>query len=251
MSSIQIEGLEKNASEAILDNIRYIQDKFNGSLDDSDKTIITNAIEETRFRLNIAQDNSKTNTYYDKHLIFQSINESWFNLHEYYKYNIDTLELIKTIDCVTNYSIAYSKLFHSLYLINEDRTDIYKDNLEKIVSGYRSLCETIDIFIELFSIEELEQINYGAKNAISVSKRDMAQYFREDLEISNLVIQLRAYSSLIILNFEEHNNKINHQRNKHPDLETQLKDMAEDSEIQYEINAINKEFSVTEMDGLN
>ena len=220
-------------------------------LNDLDKTSIINAIEETKFQLNIVQDNSKTNTYYNKYLVFQSINQSWFNLHESYKDNLDALELIETIDRVTNYSIAYSNLFLSLYLINEHRTDIYKDNLEKIVSGYRLLCETIDVFIELFSIEELEQINYGAKNAISVFERDIAEYFKEDLEISNLVTQLRAYSSLIILNFKEYRNKINYQRNKYSDLETQLKDMAEDSEIQYEINAIDEEFSVTEMDGLN
>lgn len=33
-------------------------------------------------------------------------------------------------------------------------------------------------------------------------------------------------------------------------LETQLREMAEDGEIQAEINAINQEFLVTEMDGL-
>ncbi|MDJ0593141.1 MAG: hypothetical protein QNJ72_24670 [Pleurocapsa sp. MO_226.B13] len=34
-------------------------------------------------------------------------------------------------------------------------------------------------------------------------------------------------------------------------LETQLREMAEDREIQAEIKAINQEFLVTEMDGLN
>ena len=34
------------------------------------------------------------------------------------------------------------------------------------------------------------------------------------------------------------------------DLEKQLREMAEDPEVQVEINAINEEFLVTEMDGL-
>lgn len=42
-----------------------------------------------------------------------------------------------------------------------------------------------------------------------------------------------------------------HEREKYSDLETQLNVMAKDSEIQSEISAINEEFLVTEMDGLN
>ena len=38
--------------------------------------------------------------------------------------------------------------------------------------------------------------------------------------------------------------------NSDRDLETQLREMAEDLEVQAEIKAINQEFLVTEMDGL-
>ena len=68
MNSIQIKKLEKSANKAILDNIQYIE-KFNYLFNDSDKISIKNVVEETKFRLNAAQDNSKTNTYYDKCLV--------------------------------------------------------------------------------------------------------------------------------------------------------------------------------------
>ena len=166
-------------------------------------------------------------------LVFQTISDSWFDLYKRHKGNINAAESIKTIDNVTNYALAYSKLFLSLYLINEDKTGKYKDDLNKIVSGYFLLCETIDVFVELFSIEELEQINYGVENAVFVSNRSIADYFEEDLEISNLITQLRAYSSLILLKIEEYNNRINYKRDEHSDWENQLKFMAEDIEIQH------------------
>ena len=244
MSTIQIEGSEKRAGNIILDDIKYIQEQLNYLLDDSDKMAIINAIKETKRNLSLERDNSKKKTYYDKYLVFQAINERWFDLHKQYKNSIEAFELIRTIDRVTYYSIAYSQLFLSLRLINEDRTGKDKDSLGKIVSGFLLLSETIDVFIELFSIEELGQINDGAENVISVSKRDIAEYFEEDLETSNLVTQLRAYSSLIISKIEEWNNSGNCQKDKYLNWESQIKAMAEDSEIQLEINAINEEFLV-------
>ena len=251
MTNIQLEGLEIRASKLILDDLDYIQDKFNYLLNNSEVIAINNVIKETKIKINLVNDNLKNTSYYDRHLIFNQISDFCLDLHEEYKNSIEAFELIKTIDTVTNYSIAYSKMFLSLYLINEDKLERYKDNFKKIVSGFLLLSETIDVFIELFSIEELEQINYGVENAISISKRDITEYVEEELEISNLVTQMRAYSSLIILKIKEINNSTNNQKDKYFDLESQLKEMAEDPEIQSEINAINEEFLVTEMDGLN
>ena len=251
MTNIQLEGLEIRASKIILDDLEYIQDKFNYLLNNSEVIAINNVIKETKVKINLTKDNLKNKSYYDKYLIFNQISESWFDLHEQCKSSVKNFKFVETIDNITNYSIAYSKLFLSLYLINEDKVERYKDNFKKIVSGFLLLSETIDVFIELFSIEELEQINYGVENAISISKRDITEYVEEELEISNLVTQMRAYSSLIILKIKEINNSTNNQKDKYFDLESQLKAMAEDPEIQSEINAINEEFLVTEMDGLN
>ena len=250
MNNIQIEWLKNDVNQILLKDLQYIQNNFNKLLKNSEKTIIENSIKETRFLIEQVEDNSKTNTYYDKHLIFNQINKVWFDLYKNYQNSVEAIDLIKTIDHLTNGSIAYSRMFLSLSLINENRTDKYKDDLQKIVSGFLLLCETIDVFIDLFSISELEQINYGAENAILISDRNIVEYFEEDIEVSNIVTQLRLYSSLIILRLKEYINKTNLNKEKCFDLELKLKEMANDSEIQSEITSIDREFLVTEMDGL-
>lgn len=112
--------------------------------------------------------------------------------------------MIRAIDHITNYSIAYSHLFLSLSLINEGRIGEDRADLERTVSGFLLLCEIVDVFAGFFSISELKQIYEGARNAIFVSARDVTKYFEDGLESSNLVTQLKAYSSLIVLKVEEH-----------------------------------------------
>lgn len=102
--------------------------------------------------------------------------------------------------------MAYSYLCLSLSLINEGTVGEYKTDLTRIVSGFCFLSEIVDVFINLFSVSELKQIQASARNAISVSARNVKEYFEKGLELSNLVTQLRAYSSLIILKVEEHIN---------------------------------------------
>jgi hypothetical protein len=72
------------------------------------------------------------------------------------------------------------------------------------VSGFLLLSEIVDVFTSFFSDSELKQIYDGAKNAISVSSRNISEYFEDGLELSNLVTQLRAFSSLILFKIEEH-----------------------------------------------
>lgn len=250
MNKIHIEGLEKNIGNIILEDIQYIQTNLDSILKNSDKTTIKNLIKETKFLTEQAKDDLKTRTYQDKYIIFDKINKIWFDLHQHYRNSFESVWFIKTINHLTNYSIAYSQLFLSLSLINENKTGEYKSDLQQIVSGFLLLSETLDVFLDLFSRSELEQINYGAENAISISERNIIEYFEEDLELSNLVTQLRAYNSLIILRVKKYIDNINLQRKNLDGLEFQLKEMANDSEIQLEISCINEEFLVTEMDGL-
>ncbi|MEM9273407.1 MAG: hypothetical protein AAGA80_10665 [Cyanobacteria bacterium P01_F01_bin.143] len=109
------------------------------------------------------------------------------------------------------------------------------DNLKKIVSGFLLLSEVIDVFIDLFSIEELNQIYDSVENIFNTSSRDIKKYFEDGFNLSNLVTQLRAYSSLILIKIEKY---IKQQKNLY--LENKLKEMAEDPEIQAEMKAINE-----------
>lgn len=110
--------------------------------------------------------------------------------------------------------MAYSYLCLSLSLINEGTVGEYKTDLTRIVSGFCFLSEIVDVFINLFSVSELKQIQADARKAISVSVRNIKEYFENALELSNLVTQLRAYSSLIVLKIEQHINLIQEIENK-------------------------------------
>lgn len=193
---------DQNTFSQVLEDINYLKQHLNNVLKESDQTSIQNLIDETEFLLKQAKDDSKT--YQERYLILKQLTEQYLTNWRHYKNDLNAMGLIELIDNLTNYSTAYLKLFLALFYINEGNTGQYKDDLQRVVSGYLLLSETIDVFSKYFSISELKQIYDGAKKAILVSDRDIIEYFESELELSNLVTQLRAYSSLIVLKIEEH-----------------------------------------------
>ncbi len=206
MNNIQIKGIESTVSQVPLKDIKYLKQHLDDTLKSSDRTLIKNLIKETEFLLEQAKDDSKT--YQERYVAFKQLTEAWFSAWQHYKNHTEAIDFIRSIDNLTNYSTAYSYLFLSLSLINEGKTGQYRDDLERTVSGFLWLSEIVDVFWNYFSVSELKQIYYGAKNAIFVSDRNIREYFETDLELSNLVTQLRAYSSLIVLKIEEHINNV-------------------------------------------
>jgi hypothetical protein len=198
MHNIQVEGVE-SVYGSILEDIRKSQ--LNDILEKSEQNLIENLINETEL---LQAQTKKNSTYEEKHKIFSEITNNWFNFRDRYKTHSEAIELNGFIDRLTNYSIAYSHLCLGLSLINEGRTGQYKDDLKRIALGFLQLSETIDTFFDYFSSFELKQVYSGAKNSLSMSSRSIEQYFNSDIKLSNLVTQLRAYSSLIILRIEEY-----------------------------------------------
>ena len=253
MDNIQIIGLQENLEKIVLEDFQDLQKKLNYQLSASDRTLIDNLIKETKFLLEQVVDDSKKITYHKKSVIFQKITKNWIDTWSHYNDNPQAIELGYSMAHFTNYSTAYSHLFWSLYLINENRTGENKHDMKRIVSGFLVLSEVIDVFIDFFDISELNQIYDAVENVFNNSSRDINEYFEDELEcfenglnLSNLVTQLRAYSSLILMKIEKY---LKQQRNIF--LEKKLKEMAKDPEIQAEMKAINEEFLVTEMDGLD
>ncbi|WP_242042636.1 hypothetical protein [Leptolyngbya sp. FACHB-541] len=204
MNNIQMEGVDSTLSQVVLEDIQYLKQHLDDILVSSDQTLIKNLIEETEFFLQQTKSNSKT--YQEKYDAFDQLTNSWFGVWNHYKHIPEAINLIKLLNHLTNHSIAYSCLFLSLSRINEGRTGEYEADLERIVSGFLLLSQIVDVFTNFFSISDLKQIQNGAKNAISISIRDVEEYFENGLELSILVTQLRAYSSLIVLRVEEYIN---------------------------------------------
>ena len=190
----------------MLENLQNITDKLNQIINDSDRIILDNLLQETQILLEQVKDNSKT--YQARADIFWQINQLWFQVWKQYKNEVLALELIQYIDQFTNQITTYNQLFISLAQINEGKTGEEKADLIRVVEGSRILSETIDVFIDMFADSELEQVYEFAQNALSVSNRTITEYF-QDTETSHLVTQLRAYSSLIIFRIQERFNPKN------------------------------------------
>lgn len=200
MNSLETSIDQENLGQVLLKNLQDITDKLNQAATDSDKIILDNLLQETKTLLDQVKDESKT--YQARADIFWRINKLWLQVWKQYKQEDSALNLIEIINEFTDRVTAYNQLFLSLALINEEKTGEEKTDLMRVVEGSLILSETIDVFIDIFADSELKQIDKFAQNALSVSGRDLREYF-QDTETSHLVTQLRAYSSLIILRIQE------------------------------------------------
>ncbi|MCZ8119188.1 MAG: hypothetical protein O9295_14295 [Microcystis sp. LE18-22.4A] len=206
MNSLPSSVERENLGQFLLENLQDITDKLNQIINDSDRIILDNLLQETQILLEQVKDNSKT--YQARADIFCQIDELWFQVWEQYKNEGSAINLIEIINEFTDRVTAYAKLFISLAQINEGKTGEEKADLIRVVEGSRILSETIDVFIDMFADSELEQVYEFAQNALSVSNRTITEYF-QDTETSHLVTQLRAYSSLIIFRIQERFNPKN------------------------------------------
>jgi hypothetical protein len=201
MQNIQIQEFNNISNQKIyLESVENLKQHLNDILKISDQTLTNNLIEESDFLFKQAEDSSKK--YWEKYKIFDQLNTIWFNQWGHYRDRPEAIDLIKSIDNLTNYFTAYSKVFIGLSFINEGRTGNEREDLERIASGLLILSECVDVFIEYFPVSELKQIYLGVKNLFASTNRNIFEYHEKKLELSNLETQLRAYISLILLRIE-------------------------------------------------
>jgi hypothetical protein len=205
MNSLPSSVERENLGQILLENLQDITDKLAQIANDSDQIILDNLLQETQILVEQVKDNSKT--YQARADIFCQIDELWFQVWEQYKNEVSAINLIEIINEFTDRVTAYAKLFIGLAQINEGKTGEEKADLIRVVEGSLLLSETIDVFIDMFADSELEQIDKGAKNTLSISHRTITEYFQDTDKC--LVTQLRAYSSLIIFRIQERFNPKN------------------------------------------
>ena len=141
---------------------------------------------------------------WERYEYFEKLSLIWLEQLNYYRNDSEAVGLMKPIVNLTNYFTAYRELFCGLLLINEERTENRKKNLERIALGISIIAQCIDVFSAYFPISELKQIYDYSKNALSSSIPDIDQYFERDTEISNLETNIRAYHSLILLKLKKY-----------------------------------------------
>lgn len=204
MNNIKVEEVKGSFKDLIIDNVHQSKKYLDSDFLNSDSNLLTNLIQETEALIREAANGLRT--YHERHLIFVKINRIWMDAWRRYSHLTEAIALGEVVDQITNYSMAYSYLYLSLSRINEDRTEDDNENLQRITSGFLLLSEIIDVFVDLFTDEELQGIYNSANNVLSMSTRTSWIYFEDDPSASNLTTQLRAYSSLIVLRIDERQN---------------------------------------------
>lgn len=198
MLNIQLKNVKSNFPKVIFDDANTLKHKLEKALHSSDQLLIHNLIKETEESLRQVQEGR--HSYREKSSILQVVSNSWFQLWKRYNHEPSAIELGYAVDELTHYLTAYNYLFLSLHLINEDRSGDEEKDTDRIAEGFLLLSEIIDVFSVFFSKSELQQISESCKEVLFQSeKRDLKEYFQLGLNRSNVVTQLRAYCSLILV----------------------------------------------------
>ncbi|MBL1209131.1 hypothetical protein [Geminocystis sp. GBBB08] len=205
MNNLEIQVINISPIGRITNNIRDIKNKLNEVFLNSEQNHIFNIIKETEIVFTKVVNDSIT--YQQKSQLFHQLNQSWFDLWQHYRHIPEAFELVSLIDKMTNICTAYTKLLLGLSLINEIKVEEEEINLHNTVEGCQLMSETIDVFIDIFAVSELQQMYQNASQILASTYRDIHEYFH-DSSISTLITQIRAYCSLIIIRVSEYLKKI-------------------------------------------
>ncbi len=118
MQTIQIQGFNNISDQKIyLENIDYLKQHLNEILEISEQTLTNNLIQESDFLFKQVEDRSKT--YLEKAKIFNKLNQIWLNHWDHYRNRPEAIDLMESIDNLTNYFIAHCHIFFGLSYVNE------------------------------------------------------------------------------------------------------------------------------------
>jgi len=99
--------------------------------------------------------------------------------------------------------MVHGHIFLGLSLVNEERTDNKKEDRNRIGSGLLIILNTLDSFIEYFSITQLRQIYLQAKNILFSINRDIDEYLEDKGEVlTHYEFVLPTYCNSILLKIE-------------------------------------------------
>lgn len=203
MQNIQVQEFNNISNQKnYLENVENLKQHLNEILEVFEQTLAENLIKETDILLKQANDDSKT--YYEKHEIFDQLNTIWFNHWHHYRDRPEAIDLMEYIDNLKNYFIAHCLIFLGLSNINERRTGNKQEDRNRIGAGLVIILNTLDSFIEYFSIDQLRQIYLQAKNILFSINRDIDEYLEEKGEgFTHYEFMLPTYCNDVILKIEQ------------------------------------------------
>ena len=125
----------------------------------------------------------ETFSYKEKANFLEKLSPSWNKLWKHHNHIPKALELGHVVNEITDFLTAYHHLFLGISLINEQQLNIdsKENHFQETLSGFLLLSQTIDTFIDIFSNDVLEQIYNDAKKVISLTYRNLKEYFQESI----------------------------------------------------------------------
>lgn len=201
MTKIRIQEIDETQHQKIIDKIQSIKKIYQQVFDNSNQIYFDHLIQKTEETLQKVYDNSIS--YQEKSELLFSVGMSWLESWKHYNHIPKAMELGQTIDSITNFFLGYTKLFLGISLVNENKVGNEEIDSKNVVSGFQLIAEAIDIFIDVFAISELKQINDSVNQIFCYCNRDFAKYFAES-EKNSLITQLRGYCSLIMLRINQY-----------------------------------------------
>ena len=203
MQNIEIQEFNNISNQKnYLENVENLKQHLNEILEVFEQTLAENLIKETDILLKQANDDSKT--YYEKSEIFFKLIEIWWKPWDHYRDRPEAIDLIISIDNLTKYFMVHGHIFIGLSNINERRTGNKQEDRNRIGSGLVIILNTLDSFIEYFSITQLRQIYLQAKNILFSINRDIDEYLEDKGKVlTHYEFMLPTYCNDVILKIEQ------------------------------------------------
>ena len=199
VAALEAPGFRK----AVLHETDKIKQNLEDIYEDSDRVLVNNLLSETKSVFRKVSDSSKS--YRRRSDLLGKLNDQWFQLWEKFRDDPSKFELIKFINSITDYTLAYSKLFIGVSLVNESYQYNQEKELNNIVYGLSLISEVIEVFYGFLRISELQNILSEIKKLYSPNSqsREIYSYFETSADINILLTQFKALCEFIISNLEK------------------------------------------------
>lgn len=211
----QVETLERiyrSSDKAYVRNLLRKDGGFKQTFDTYEDELDDLLFETKQIILEVVSDSSIS--FYKRSEFLDQLFHKWTKLHSKVKDRVDKIGIVKSIDLVTDYVIAYCYLCKSLYFINEKKTGKYYEDLEYVNSGLELLSSVIEVFYELIGESIIIQIDTGVRSLISgFEDRSIREYFNEGFDNNGLVTRYKAFCTFILSLTEVRLNYFNSKKN--------------------------------------
>ena len=192
-----LERIYRGSNKTDVRNLLRKDSGFKQDFDTYEKELDDLLTETKKIIVEVVADNSIS--FYKRSESLDKLFQKWTNLHSKVRDKIDKIGIIRSINIVTDYVLAYCYLCKSLYLINEKKTGDYYTDLVHVNRGLEILCQVVEVFYELIGESTISQIDAGIRSLISgFEDRSIREYFKEGFDNNIIVTRYKSFCTFLL-----------------------------------------------------